>query len=75
MLDTSLHGARCVHIGELYAVKHVQNKITYLVFAANVANFVLFARALCERCRICIIRCAFLEFTRLTPSLLVMVWI
>ena len=47
-------------------------KITYLVFAANVANFVLFARALCEKCRICIIRCIFLEFSRLTPSLLVM---
>ena len=38
---------------------------------ANVANFVLFAGALCERCSICIIRCAFLEFSGLTPSLLV----
>ena len=47
-------------------------KITYLVFMANVANFMLFARALCERCRICIIRCTFLEFSGLTPSLLVM---
>ena len=48
-------------------------KITYLVFMANVANFALFARALCERCRICIIHCTFLEFSGLTPSLLVMV--
>ena len=30
------------------------------------------ARALCERCRICVIRCTFLEFSGLTPSLLVM---
>ena len=38
----------------------------------NVANFALFAHALCERCRICVIRWAFLEFSGLTPSLLVM---
>ena len=47
-------------------------KITYLVFMANVANFALFARALCKRCRICVIRCTFLEFSGLTPSLPVM---
>ena len=38
---------------------------------ASVANFVLFASALCEGCRICIIRWAFLEFSGLTLSLLV----
>ena len=47
-------------------------KITYLVFMANVANFALFACELCKRCRICVIRCTFLEFSGLTPSLLVM---
>ena len=36
---------------------------------ANVANFALFARALCEGCRICVIRCIFLEFSGWTPSL------
>ena len=38
---------------------------------ANVANFVLFARALCKRCRVCVIRCSFLEFSGLTLSQLV----
>ena len=38
---------------------------------ANIANFALFAGALCERCRICVIRCVILEFSGLTPSLLV----
>ena len=47
--------------------------ILILYLRANVANFALFARALCERCRICVIRCTFLEFSGLTPSLLVMV--
>ena len=34
MLDTSLHGARCVHTCEIYAVKYVQNVLTkdYLTF-------------------------------------------
>ena len=36
---------------------------------ANVANFVLFALALCERCRICVNRCIFPEFSGWTPSL------
>ena len=40
---------------------------------ANVANFALFARALCERCRVCGIRVCFLEFSGWTPSLLVVV--
>ena len=39
---------------------------------ANVANFALFAHALCERCRVCVIHCTFVEFPPLTPSLLVM---
>ena len=46
--------------------------ILILYLCANVANFALFASALCERCRICIVRCAFLEFSGSTPSLLVM---
>ena len=46
--------------------------ILILYLCANVANFALFAHALCERCRIYIFRCAFLEFSGLTPSLLVM---
>ena len=72
------NGARWVHICEICAVKPVHNVYennTYLVLAANVAKFVLFARALCKGCKICVIRCTFLEFSRLTPSLLVMVWI
>ena len=40
------------------------------VLFANVANFVLFAGALCERRRTCIVRRTFLEFSGLTPSLL-----
>ena len=55
------NGVRGVHIGKR-AVKRVHNVYennTYLVFMANVANFALFARAVCERCRICIIRCTF----------------
>ena len=40
------------------------------VLFANVANFALFAGALCERRRTCIVRCTFLEFSGLTPSLL-----
>ena len=74
MLDTSLHGARCVHICEICAVKRVHKVYennTYPVLAANVANFALFASALCEGCRICIIRWAFLEFSGLTLSMLV----
>ena len=70
------NGARWVHICEICAVKPVHNVYennTYPVLAANVAKFALFARALCERCRICVIHCTFLEFSRLTPSLLVMV--
>ena len=46
-------------------------KITYLVFMANVANLALFARALCKRCRVCVIHWAFLEFSGLTLSQLV----
>ena len=46
--------------------------ILILYLCANVANFASFAHALCERCRICVIRCTFLEFSGLTPSLLVM---
>ena len=38
---------------------------------ANVANFALFAHALCERCGVCVIRWAFLEFSGLTLSQLV----
>ena len=49
-----------------------KKRILILYLCADVANFALFAGALCERCRICIIRCAFLEFSGLTPSLLVM---
>ena len=75
MLDTSLHGARCVHICEIYAVKYVQKcvkkRLLNFHLCANVANFALFAGALCEGCRICIIRWAFLEFSGLTRSLLV----
>ena len=47
-------------------------KILILYLCANVVNFALFAGALCERCRICVVRCAFLEFSGLTFSLLVM---
>ena len=67
------HGARWVRICEICAVKPVHNVYeinTYLVLVANVAKFVLFARALCERRRICIIRCTFLEFSVLTHSIL-----
>ena len=39
---------------------------------ANVVDFALFAGALCERHRTCIIRCPFLEFPGFTPSVLVM---
>ena len=46
--------------------------ILILYLCANVANFALFAGALCERCRICVVPCAFMEFSGLTPSLLVM---
>ena len=42
------------------------------VLFANVANFALFAGALCERRRTCVVHCAFLEFPGFTPSLLVM---
>ena len=69
------NGARWVHICEICAVKPVHNVYennTYLVFVANVAKFVVFACALCERCRIYVIRCTFLEFSGLTPNLLVM---
>ena len=68
------NGARCVHIYIICAVKPVHKVYennTYLVLAANVANFVLFARAMCERCRICVIRYTFLEFSGLTLSQLV----
>ena len=60
------NGARWVHICKICAVKPVHNVYennTYLVLAANVAKFALFARALCEMCRICIIHCTFLEFS------------
>ena len=73
MLNTSLQWCKIVHICELYAVKHVQKKrLLNLYVCANVVNFALFACASCERCRNCIICCAFLEFSGLTPSLLVM---
>ena len=49
-----------------------KKRILILYLCASVANFALFAGALCERCRICVVRCAFLEFSGLTPSLLVM---
>ena len=42
------------------------------VLFANVANFTLFAGALCEWHRTCIVRCTFLQFPGFTPSLLVM---
>ena len=42
------------------------------VLFANVADFALFAGVLCERCRIGIVRCTFLEFPGITPSLVVM---
>ena len=66
------NSARWVYICELCAVKPVHNVYennTYLVLAANVAKFALFAHALCERCRICVIRCTFLEYSGLAPSL------
>ena len=47
-----------------------KKRLLILYLCANVANSTLFASALCERCRICIVRCAFLEFSGLTPSLL-----
>ena len=68
------NGARCVHIYVICAVKPVHNVYennTYLVLVANFANFAIFARAMCERCRICVIRCTFMEFSGLTPSQLV----
>ena len=64
------NGARCVHIYELYAVKQVQKYVIRLLILYSWQ--MLFARALCERCRVCIIRCTFVEFPQLTPSLLVM---
>ena len=66
------NSARWVYICGICAVKPVHNVYennTYLVLVANVAKFVLFARALCESCRICVIRYTFLEFSGLTPSL------
>ena len=60
------NGARWVHICKICAVKPVHNVYennTYLVLVANVVKFALFARALCKRCRICVIRCTFLEFS------------
>ena len=51
--------------------KMCKKRLLNFHLCANVANFALFAGALCERCRICIIRCAFLVFSGLTPSLLV----
>ena len=63
----------CVYIRTIYSKTGAKicKKITYLVFMANVANFPLFARALCERCRVCVIRCSFLEFSGLILSQLV----
>ena len=52
--------------------KCVRKDYLSCVLFANVANFTLFAGALCERRRTCIIRCTFLEFPAFTPSLLVM---
>ena len=52
--------------------KMCKERLLNFHLCANVANFALFASVLCERCRICVIRCAFLEFSGLTPSLLVM---
>ena len=49
-----------------------KKRILILYLCADVANFALFAGALCKRYRICVVHCAFLEFSGLTPSLLVM---
>ena len=52
-------GAKCVRKGSLSCA-----------LFANVVDFALFAGALCKWHRICVVRCAFLEFSGLTPSLL-----
>ena len=64
-----------MHICKIDAVKCakcVRKDYLSCVLFANVVNFALFAGALCERHRTCVIRCTFLEFSGLTPSLLVM---
>ena len=52
--------------------KMCKKRLLILYLCANVANFALFAGALCERRRTCVVRCTFLEFPGFTPSLLVM---
>ena len=49
-----------------------KKRLLNLYLCANVANFMFFAGAWCERCRICVVHSAILEFSGLTPSLLVM---
>ena len=48
--------------------KCVRKDYLSCVLFANVADFALFAGALCERRRTCVIRCTFLEFPGITPS-------
>ena len=49
-----------------------KKRLLILYLCANVANFTLFAGALCERRRTCVVHCTFLEFPGFTPSLLFM---
>ena len=60
------------HICSKTCAKCVRRDYLSCVLFANVADFALFAGALCERHRTCVIRCTFLEFPGFTPSLLVM---
>ena len=52
--------------------KMCKKRLLILYLCANVANSALFAGALCERHRTCVVRCTFLEFPGFTSSLLVM---
>ena len=76
MFNTNLQWCKmCAYMRNICSktcAKCVRERILILYLCANVANFALFAGAWCERHRICIVRCAILEFSRLTPSLLVM---
>ena len=77
MLGTSLHGERCVHICEIYAVKYVQkiiNKRLLNLSSWQMLRILCYLPVHCAKgAEFAAFAVCFLDFSGWTPSLVVVV--